>query len=331
MIKKNLLKLLGVGLLALTLFACSKPTTVVEATTTAKAETEAPVEKVETTEAPKVEKNITIVVSQDLKELYNKKALPIKSAKNVRQLGGYVTKDGKKVKEGVLIRGGHLAKISDEDIQKLKNDYNLKEIIDFRVEEEREPAKDRDIEGVNNTWIVVTKAEPIMDKLENVSEDRDINLMTTYYKYNGGIDSMYSHLVNDEIAQKGFRKFFDILLSNGGATYWHCSTGKDRTGFGAALLLSLLGVDEKTILDDYEASIIVKEKQMNAAINDLKQKGYSDSDIEEIVSLIGVKRSAMENALREIDNKYGGMDAYLHNQIGLTDEEIKTLKDKYLE
>lgn len=330
MIKRNLFGTISVGVLVLALVACSKSATNVVESATVKVESETKVEKSET-EAAKGLSDIEIVVSQELRDLYDEKALPIKSAKNVRQLGGYVTKDGKKVKNGLLIRGGHLARLSDEDAQKFKNDYNLKEIIDFRVEEERTPVMDVEVEGVNNTWIVVIEVEGIMNRLENVCDDRDINMMATYYKYNGGINNMYSHLVNDEIAHKGYRQFFDILLNNDGATYFHCSGGKDRTGFAAALLLSIFGVDEKTILDDYEASIITKEQQMKQAVETLSAKAYSNEDVQEIVNLVGVNRNAMENALREIDNKYGGINAYLNNQIGLTNEEIEILKNKYLE
>lgn len=328
MFKMNLFKLFSVSILVFSLFACKKEIKVAELTTT----TNKVVESVKEETTTAVAENVAeIVVPQNLKDLYNQKSLGIKSVKNVRQLGGYVTKDGKKVKDGLLLRGAHLARISDEDIAIFKDKYNLKEIIDFRVAEERDPVMDREIEGVNNTWIVVTEVEKIMNRLENVCEDRDINMMATYYKYNGGINSMYSHLVKDDLAHKGYNKFFKILLNNDGATYWHCSGGKDRTGFGAVLLLSLFGVDEKTILDDYEASIITKEQQMNAAIKALKEKGYNENDTSEIVNLVGVNRKAMENALRVIDNEYNGMNAYLHNQIGLTDEDIENLKNKYLE
>lgn len=328
MFKKNLYKLCTVSILVFVLFACNNATKVTDAVNTSNQEVESTNEETTAVAESSVEE---IVVPQNLKDLYNEKSIGIKSAKNVRQLGGYVTKDGKKVKDGLLLRGAHLAKISDEDITIFKDKYNLKEIIDFRVAEERDPVMDREIEGVNNTWIVVTEVEKIMNRLENVCEDRDINMMATYYKYNGGINSMYSHLVKDDLAHEGYNKFFKILLNNDGATYWHCSGGKDRTGFGAALLLALFGVDEKTILDDYEASIITKEQQMNAAIKALTEKGYSKEDTMEIVNLVGVNRKAMENALRMIDNEYNGINAYIHNQIGLTDEDIENLKNKYLE
>lgn len=304
---KKIFRVFCVSFLALSLFACSSAT--------------------------KVSSDITakIVVPDALVSLYNEKSLGFKSVNNVRQLGGYVTKDGMKVKDGLLLRGGHLARINDEEMATLKDKYNLMEIVDFRVAEERDHAMDREIDGVDNNWVLVVESNSIMSKLENICEVEEVNKLATYYKYNGGIDDMYLKLVNEEISHDGYHEFFNILLSNDGATYFHCSSGKDRTGFAAVLLLSALGVDERTILDDYEISLIAKEKNMNIALEVLKEKGYAEKDIKEIVDLVGVKREAMEGALREVDKRYDGMDAYLHNQIGLTDDDIEVLRNKYLE
>ena len=74
--------------------------------------------------------------------------------------------------------------------------------------------------------------------------------------YRNGVlsDDMYSSVLNDETARKGFAQFFQILLEQDAdkAILWHCTGGKDRAGSASALLLSVLGVDRETVLDDFE-------------------------------------------------------------------------------
>ena len=116
-----------------------------------------------------------------------------------------------------------------------------------------------------------------------------------------------------------------------GAILWHCSGGKDRTGIVAALLLSALNVDRETILNDYElTNEFVRGQRIGMKI---VSWFYSSDEKEEerVATIAGVKREFMEKTLNHIDKKYGGPVEFLKNQVGLSEQDILTLKQKYLE
>lgn len=318
--KKRVLSLLLVMVCVMNLFACAKKEAQQETTQAVVQET------------VKSSDLIPAIITSTLQNIFDEKSIGLKSVKNARELGGYTTYDNKTVKHGLLLRSGHLGKLSDEDAKTLVDKYNLKEIIDFRSAEEISSAKDREIEGANYTKVqVVDESVNLSDRTESITGDHSTDTMIAYYNTLGDIYDMYSNLVRLELSQKGFRKFFDILLANDGATIFHCSTGKDRTGIAAAFILLVLGVDKETVLNDYEASIVFYKTAMDNVAHVLQEKGYSVDDINGITGLTGVRRDALEMVFDIIDNEYNGLSNYMHNQIGLTDEEINTLRAKYLE
>lgn len=318
--EKRVLSLLLVMVCVMNLFACAKKEVQQETAQTVVQET------------VKSSDLIPVIITSTLQNIFDEKSIGLKSVKNARELGGYTTYDNKTVKHGLLLRTGHLGKLSDEDAKTLVDKYNLKEIIDFRTAEEIGPAKDREIDGVNYTKVqLIDESVGLADKTETITGDHTADTMIAYYKTFGDIYDMYSNMVRLELSQKGFRKFFDILLANDGTTVFHCSTGKDRTGIAAAFILSVLGVDKETILNDYEASLVFYKTAMDNAAHILQEKGFSIEDINGICGLIGVRRDALKKVFDIIDNEYNGLSNYIHNQIGLTDEEINTLRAKYLE
>lgn len=153
--------------------------------------------------------------------------------------------------------------------------------------------------------------------------------------YGDGMDlsDMYVDIADSEHSQQGYREFFDVLLGNtdGKAVLWHCTAGKDHAGFGAALLLSALGVDRQTVLDDFELTNTFNQQKIDAMAQFAQQEGYTDEEVQTVRTLMGVDRAYMEKALDHIDEEYGSMHDYLVDEIGLTDEEIAQLQDMYLE
>ena len=147
------------------------------------------------------------------------------------------------------------------------------------------------------------------------------------------LSTMYDEMADSAHSQQGYRKFFDVLLGaeDGKAVLWHCTAGKDRAGLGAVLLLSALGVDEGTALDDFALTNDFNAKQTEAMVQVAKGMGCTDAQIQAVRDLSGVNRAYMEHTLRHIDEAYGGMSAYLADKITLTADELKKLQEKYLQ
>ena len=147
------------------------------------------------------------------------------------------------------------------------------------------------------------------------------------------LPTMYDGTADSEHSQQGYRAFFDVLLNNeeGKAVLWHCTAGKDRAGLGAVLLLSALGVDRETILDDFALTNDFNAASIEALASFAEANGYTAEQVQVVRDLTGVNRSYMEHTLDHIDETYGSMHDYLVNQIGLSEDEIARLQEMYLE
>lgn len=288
-----------------------------------------------------------------LNALYTDHVINFESVNNARDLGGYPAADGKHVKKGLLIRSGNLASLSEKDADILENTYHLKHIIDFRTDSEHLEDVDKDVKGAEYHWAKVQEdflksidelsnpgafqedefnAEKLYEREFSDLLKRVLLYDELYEKELNGIRGEAKDLFRSEVSQTGYREFFRIILENAGEPIlWHCIWGKDRTGVATILLLSALGVDREVILDDYELTNIAASDLLNTIETELRFYEPSDDTVARILCVEGVDRRNMIEALALIDSEYGGMDAYLHNQMGLTDADLEKLRAAYLE
>lgn len=251
---------------------------------------------------------------------------------NCRDLGGFKTKDGYKVKEKCLIRSENLFSATDKDIEKLKNVYGLKTIIDFRTDIECEQKPDPKINGVRYIHNPILRAQTLGITRERV-DYRDLpklftDIDITPLEY---MQKMYRSLVLDEYAQEHYKEFFRILIEEDGAFLWHCTAGKDRVGMGTALLLSALGVEREEIISDYLMTDYYFRFE-NAKLKFLIKVAVRDKKVREYLRwLLSVKREYISASLDAVDDKYGNIKNYLHSVMELSEGDILILKEKFLE
>lgn len=147
-------------------------------------------------------------------------------------------------------------------------------------------------------------------------------------------ERMYVDFLANEQGQIGYKAMFDELLAlpEGRSLLFHCTQGKDRTGCAAMLILSALGVDKDTIIKDfmltntYNASIIAGQRQ------ELIDAGYSGDELKTLMSAKDeVDQKYMENAFDWMEENYGSAEGYIKTVLGVTDDEINTLRAKFLQ
>lgn len=137
--------------------------------------------------------------------------------------------------------------------------------------------------------------------------------------------------ITDETSIQAYKDFFDILLANqDGSVLWHCTAGKDRAGFGTALVLSALGVDKNTVIDDYMLSNKYRADENKKAIEAVAAKTDNKKVIDGMTAVMEVRESYINAAFDEINAKYGSMDNFLKEKLGLTDAKKEQLKKAYL-
>lgn len=286
---------------------------------------------------------ITAVVDgSDVEAVSYGKSLGLTSVNNARELGGYAAADGKVVKNGVLLRTAALGNASDEDIKKLRDDYHLATVIDLRMSREVTAAPDPEIDGVKNLNLRIIDEEALAEKSKSLTaEDMagidptdPIGRLKLAMKLGIVGKDMYINFLSTDKGKAGYKKMFDELLSlpEGRSLLFHCTQGKDRTGMAAMLILSALGVDEKTIIKDFMLTNVYNAELIAGQRKELMDAGYSGDELETIMSAKDqVNQQYIENVLDWIKTNYDSVEGYIKQALGVTDEQIQALKDKFLE
>lgn len=251
----------------------------------------------------------------------------MKTLVNFRDLGKWKTQDGRVIKSNRLLRSGEVVKLDAEDIKSLRDDYQLKMIIDFRTLGEVNERPIDEIEGVEYLHLDVMK-DVLTDlpSFEKVAEQINPDMADEYMK---GINH---HLITTRSAIVGYQQFFRACLANEeGSVLFHCFHGKDRTGFGAALLLKTLGVSDEDIMVDYLKTVEARAEDNRMMLEGFRKRGLSEIQLEGIKSMISVKQAYLEAAFATIEQEYGSFENYLKTGLEITDEEVEQLKANYLE
>ncbi|TCQ94417.1 tyrosine-protein phosphatase [Pseudomonas sp. JUb52] len=129
--------------------------------------------------------------------------------------------------------------------------------------------------------------------------------------------------VSDAGVRDQFAKLFNELAAANSPVLFHCTAGKDRTGWATAVLQSIAGVNSQTIMDDYLATNDYSATRIKATI--AKMPAAIAAIYE---PLIGVQSSYLLASFDEVANKYGSMDNYLKEGLGLSQETIYVLRGK---
>ena len=256
--------------------------------------------------------------------------VPLQSQNNTRDLGGYITTNGKYILPQRLLRSGDLYHLSNADKELLVNEYKLKTVIDLRSDAEREERPDTILKGVEYYHVPVFEEELAGISRENISIRNAVSAMGD--SPSDFLLKQYEKFVTDQMCVKQYAKFFNILLHHEhGAILWHCSAGKDRAGIATALLMSALGVSRKMIREDYKNSNRYLAEDKEYVIRYLETKTIVDGRILELVSaMYGVQEAYLNKVFKTIDERYGSMSQFLRKQMYLTPRSIDELKKKYL-
>lgn len=255
---------------------------------------------------------------------------------NTRDLGQFTMMDGRRIRPRHLLRSGNLHALSLEDRAILQNDYQLKTVIDFRTETEREHEPDTKISGVTYHWVPILD-EATMGITHEESGKSGMEQLISLLM-NEGFDAKqymiatYRQLVNNSYSRGHYRRFFDILLTapTDGAVLWHCSAGKDRVGIATYLLLCALGISPETAAEDYLATNTFYSDTLNAVIAQLTEQTGNRDIIPGIDALFSVKSDYLDAVIHEIQTKFGGMDAFLEHEMGLDEQKRAALCSLYL-
>jgi protein-tyrosine phosphatase len=234
-------------------------------------------------------------------------------ALNFRDLGGYPTASGGWTRWGLLYRSSSLHKLTTDDL-KAFDSLGVRAIFDLRRDDERtqEPGP-RPVHGL-----------PMPTRFTDVPD--------------------LSGLRERVDGERWLLDEYKVMLAEGGPTFgtlltalaepdgtpavFHCAGGKDRTGLSAAMLLSWLGVDRETVLDDYELTgRFQAAEHVPEVVDILVDLGVTRPAAE---GMLSTPRWAMAESLDLLDNDYGGIESYLRGPAGMTDAALADLRSRFV-
>jgi protein-tyrosine phosphatase len=239
--------------------------------------------------------------------------LNLAGASNFRDLGGYVTRDGRPVRWRQIFRSNHLGHLTDEDVAIVRT-LGIRSAFDFRGSEERTAA----LCGMSDVTVHSLPVEPTV-----VAALRTIAAGGTPLSTDHAVEVMrdsYRGYVQENTQR--FRSLFAHLLEERAPLVIHCTAGKDRTGFACALILHALGVPEDVISEDYLLTNRFYRRDPTAS-----------SDLPDHVRQVlgSVQASFLAAAFEAIDADYGDLESYLHDGLGLGKAERAHLEARYLQ
>ncbi|MAR57993.1 MAG: hypothetical protein CMP44_03215 [Rickettsiales bacterium] len=246
---------------------------------------------------------------------YSERHTAFEGCFNFRDIGGYPTKEGKKIKKGIYFRTGRQDRMSEKDLAELKN-LKISTQIDLR------------------------KPEEILDQGKGPLENMGADYINIPIIPDGGSDQL-SRLVGDtgisgkrylgylEFGPESWLKIFEILANKDSLpVVLHCTAGKDRTGVSTAFLLSVLGVDRDLIEADYKLTNLDTERQADFIEN---SGGFPEGvDREAMILAAGVPEDAMAVFLDGVESRWGSVLGYLE-EIGITKNQMNVIRDNFLE
>ena len=267
---------------------------------------------------------------------YHIERIELEGPQNVRDLGGFMMADGRKIRQGRLIRSCELARLTDHDKDILISDHHLHTIVDFRTELEKNQMPDPEMSGVDYLWIpvldesmlgITKEAGADQDTVEQLSVQIKTGQLTTEHF----MQKLYRDIVLSEHAAMAYHQFFEILLNQrDGAVLWHCSAGKDRAGMAAMLILTALGAPRELIIEDYLMVNVFLKENIEYNRRSIIEKNGDTYLADSMTGLFSVERSYAEYAFSVMEEQCGSAEGYLEKKIGVSNEDCRRLREMYL-
>jgi protein-tyrosine phosphatase len=248
-------------------------------------------------------------------------AVILEGAPNFRDLGGYATADGRRVRSGQLFRSGVLSDLTDADVARLSG-LSIATVVDLRSADEVEERPNRLPPGTTSLHVPVTDISASPRTISERIERGDVE----------GLGAEMLLLGNRAFArelQGAFETALHLAMDPAHRPMvFHCTAGKDRTGFAAAIVLRCLGVSREDAVADYLRSNTRLAPRHDAILEQMKDRL---SDVEPLKAMLIVRREYIEAGLDTIDADFGSMDDYLRDALHVTDEQRQRFCDDLLE
>jgi protein-tyrosine phosphatase len=240
--------------------------------------------------------------------------LDLASNPNLRDIGGYRTTNGQWVLMGVVYRSQALSlsavDLAVVDTLGITGAYDLRTPAEIASTPGVVPAGARYL-SLN----VLGKDSPSIPSVTSAAQAQEC------------MEDLGREYVISAPARAAFGTLLTDIADSSGAQLYHCSAGKDRTGWATAVILTLLGVPAETVMSDYLLS---------------KTHYYDSPAVQDMLSALPAAKSAiygrildvepayLQAGLDQVAAGYGSMYHYVHQGLGLSDATVAKLRYRLL-
>ena len=243
--------------------------------------------------------------------------LPLEGSYNIRDVGGYPTADGRRIRWGTFLRADSLHRLPDSS-QRALIDYGVRTVIDLRGDEE---AQDEPNVFQQSTSVDYRRQALMGEEIDSELDD--------YWEGQSAVDGFvrtYTAMLDRRRPQLATTL---VTLATSGAlpAVVHCHAGKDRTGVVTAVVLALAGVPGQTIVDDYTMSAdYLLQRSLDGRAPDFEASYTSEEEYRKNCC----PPEAMAGTLEHIDREYGGVEAYVLGS-GVNPRHVEALRQALVE
>jgi protein-tyrosine phosphatase len=257
--------------------------------------------------------------------------IPIPGVPNLRDLGGWPTVDGGRVRRGLVYRAAEPFTLDDAGRAEFAA-LGVRTVYDFRSAAECERKPDTVPAGAQRVLVDVmadsTHGAPV-HVAQLLDDPNHADELLADGKSVFLFERGYRELVDLPSAHVNYRTFFAGLADAANRpALFHCTTGKDRTGWAAATLLMLLGVSDDDVMRDY---LLTNDELMPVMQTVLDKFAAAGGDPEMLLPVVGVEADYLDAALDEMRTKYGTIEGYFTTALGVDETTQQALRDAFVE
>jgi len=263
-------------------------------------------------------------------ELHGGRWIEIEGVVNMRDLGGLPTSDGGSTAWRRLIRSDNLQDLSPDAVDHLVATVGVRDIIDLRSETELHLLGDgplRVLGTLTHHHHSLLPDRSADDRPQRRSSPEDTGLGSPWKKFDGRRDATFwaDHYLGylserpDSVSAS-----LDVISRSAGATIVHCAAGKDRTGTVVAMALSVAGVPDEVIIEDY----VLSAERITRILDRLNAHPvYGDALKSQPVDDQRPRAESMRAILGSLRDGFGGAEGWLREQ-GWVDVDLARLRTR---
>jgi protein-tyrosine phosphatase len=245
-----------------------------------------------------------------------KRSIDLEGCLNFRDLGGYPTADGRRVRWRQVFRSDALHLLTAADIARLRDDIRLTDVVDLRSSVERQGDAQRPLDALS----LRLHHAPLFDG-DTAREQREarpeLEMATLADRY----------VALAEFAKPAIARVLTLIAESAGPCVYHCAAGKDRTGVISAVILGVLGVPDEVIVVDYAAT----QENLEAIVERLlSTEGYKTMLANLPPDTMHAEPETMVDMLSRLRQRYGSVRDYAR-AAGVADDSLARLEERLLE